>query len=1230
MCVLYSVYACPLSDNDEDEDPSIVRDSDCFSTVPSREKHFSFRSFTPEDDEIMEDDELQIPGETSPNEDDKSIPIRILSDYTIYDLDTKQIIMADELLQLGFCQESYAASGLVGAWFNGDGSDIEQGSDVDQSDDGRTSISDAGTDRITLSKILEFSVHAFSNDGDILDPKIYVRTRFAWYILGCPSQSYNIYFAPFWTRHRLLHLLITAASTNKHTEYHQFIKNLPVLDKAEDSVATAKMILGRNLNEEDVRSDDMMAYIISTLPDICAANGIRISSVPVIWKIMGESHYNFDVKAPKPAARKSISSAAQKSANREKEVLKHRSKTFLTEVVNRIAKNLFEVSLDVAESLADQDDGTEGTYVKLPHFKAHYSDPQHIVWGERFTESARTYWSVHVDGVLYKAGDVVMVEPDSEDSSIQVLKASQTVNKYGNQWWFCQIRYFFEKPSRQGSIKMFHGLWFTHGSKTLLQETSHSKALYLLKCCDDNPVTSIFRKCNFRVAQPLEQEIEDDGSHNSNDFFCSHLYDEDIVAFLDIPPSALVVDQSKPPKSCFSCAYKVEQDMVAEIISEPDQIIVHGISYHVNDFIFIHPEPSSASKLLGIGQIIKLDEHKVHVTLLGRYDDYVAYQREQSFNNQTLIYDERRLYFRHKSLVISADRIDGLCYVFFLTDETKIKAWVKLDDHFYLNQTGSRKHLYPVKKDEFAFCESCYQADLRARQHVERFLQTNSKLIGMELFSGAGGLGTGMDLSDFVDTRYAIEFSPSAAKTYKRNHPHTEVYCQDSSNLLKFTITGKNSDSQLGPPLSNIDDKRCPPLPKRSDNIDFIFGGPPCQSFSQANHSKRRDDIRSTLACNMLSYVEYYEPKYFLLENVAGFLDHKFYTARETEAGEVESEIRAGMVKFVMRTLIALGYQVHFKLLQSGQYGIPQSRRRVIFWAAKRGIPLPQFPVPVYVFPTTIHRIKLPTERVLYPLTRSRIPDEDHYHQFAPLRARTVNDAIGDLPPFDWKNPHSIISETSSSHKEAWKREHELNIPVFEAVKQGHDKFSSLPGYPDGASYPVQPQNSYQQWLRQGMKKGELVTSHYTTWMASKVVEATVNVPLRPLADHRDLPSSLLPNHAKPHARKKNRTFYGRMDGDGHFKCAVTTLSPTLKNQWPVHPSQKRIISVREAARSQGFPDNYIFESCNTSPSKIIQDQLRQIGNAAAIPFALALGKELGKAMILSWEEKEREGSVPL
>lgn len=60
----------------------------------------------------------------------------------------------------------------------------------------------------------------------------------------------------------------------------------------------------------------------------------------------------------------------------------------------------------------------------------------------------------------------------------------------------------------------------------------------------------------------------------------------------------------------------------------------------------------------------------------------------------------------------------------------------------------------------------------------------------------------------------------------------------------------------------------------------------------------------------MLSYVEHYEPDYFLLENVAGILDHRLFDRRTNNAGVTEDcEIQSGMVKFILRTLIALGYE---------------------------------------------------------------------------------------------------------------------------------------------------------------------------------------------------------------------------------------------------------------------------------------------------------------------------------
>lgn len=88
-------------------------------------------------------------------------------------------------------------------------------------------------------------------------------------------------------------------------------------------------------------------------------------------------------------------------------------------------------------------------------------------------------------------------------------------------------------------------------------------------------------------------------------------------------------------------------------------------------------------------------------------------------------------------------------------------------------------------------------------------------------------------------------------------------------------------------------------------------------------------------------------------------------------------------------------YQVHFKVLQAGQHGAPQGRRRVIFLGARRDVPLPAFPLPQHAFPTPVHNVNLPTGEVLHPVIRVGA-DEDG-HQCAPLPPVTVREAISDL-----------------------------------------------------------------------------------------------------------------------------------------------------------------------------------------------------------------------------------------
>lgn len=74
------------------------------------------------------------------------------------------------------------------------------------------------------------------------------------------------------------------------------------------------------------------------------------------------------------------------------------------------------------------------------------------------------------------------------------------------------------------------------------------------------------------------------------------------------------------------------------------------------------------------------------------------------------------------------------------------------------------------------------------------------------------------------------------------------------------------------------------------------------------------DDYRNTLVCNMLSYVDFYRPKFFMLENVEGILFHPLNATQSGPGRKMKGGVRMGVVKLILRTLTSIGY-VHCLLL---------------------------------------------------------------------------------------------------------------------------------------------------------------------------------------------------------------------------------------------------------------------------------------------------------------------------
>jgi DNA (cytosine-5)-methyltransferase 1 len=88
---------------------------------------------------------------------------------------------------------------------------------------------------------------------------MYLRTKYAWYILDMPSATYSPFFTGFWLQHRVLHLVVTAAMTNARITFDAFIASLKVTPETSDAIAIPIKILGRELTEDDVESDDVVS-----------------------------------------------------------------------------------------------------------------------------------------------------------------------------------------------------------------------------------------------------------------------------------------------------------------------------------------------------------------------------------------------------------------------------------------------------------------------------------------------------------------------------------------------------------------------------------------------------------------------------------------------------------------------------------------------------------------------------------------------------------------------------------------------------------------------------------------------------------------------------------------------------------------------------------------------------------------------------------------------------------
>lgn len=169
----------------------------------------------------------------------------------------------------------------------------------------------------------------------------------------------------------------------------------------------------------------------------------------------------------------------------------------------------------------------------------------------------------------------------------------------------------------------------------------------------------------------------------------------------------------------------------------------------------------------------------------------------------------------------------------------------------------------------------------------------------LSLFSGAGGLDLGFLERGFVGLM-ASDIMPQAKLTFTHNHPNIPYILKDICALDISEIK-----SIIG-----------------SKTVDVILGGPPCQGFSNMGN-KNSADPRNLLFETYVRLVDNIKPKCFVFENVKGLL----------------TMFEGRYFKKIVLAFLRIGYNLHFSLVDSSNYGVPQKRERVIIIGTREDRP---------------------------------------------------------------------------------------------------------------------------------------------------------------------------------------------------------------------------------------------------------------------------------------------------
>lgn len=368
------------------------------------------------------------------------------------------------------------------------------------------------------------------------------------------------------------------------------------------------------------------------------------------------------------------------------------------------------------------------------------------------------------------------------------------------------------------------------------------------------------------------------------------------------------------------------------------------------------------------------------------------------------------------------------------------------------------------------------------RKKLQKKEKGTAKPNFVDFFAGAGGLSCG-----FIQAGYKVifanDFEDVCVRTYRYNHPELPA-----NKVLKGDIRNI---------VDHIEDYV-------SEPVDMVVGGPPCQGFSSANQQRIIDDPRNELYKYFVRAIKTLLPKFVVMENVKGML-----TVANQVVDDYQNinEERSGRV---------YSYKVAYKLLNSADFSVAQSRERLIYIAVRTDIASEKHISP---------------EGIFEQIERANKKNKIHI----------LRDALEYIKPLDApriKNMNEVDDERTGK---------KIDVNGFNGNENDYLK------------------------LINGNREIHFLFNHKARYVND------INYDIYRLLNQGDDASdpkiaAIMPYTNRLHCFKDK---YYKLIADRPSRTITAHLRMDCHSH--IHPFQIRALTPREAARCQSFPDDYLF-----------------------------------------------------